>query len=151
MVLVERQADVVTITLNRPDQFNALSEKLLVALADTLDQVRTDARVRCEVLAAAGKAFCAGHDLREMRSKPSLDYYRALFRKCCGVMQLIQSLDVPVIAHVHGLATAAGCQLVASCDLAFAAIRHGKRMFYRQLEMPLAEAYLFAGELMAQT
>ncbi|OAJ55986.1 enoyl-CoA hydratase [Paraburkholderia ginsengiterrae] len=230
MVLVERQADVVTITLNRPNQFNALSEELLGALANALNHVRTDTSVRCVILGAAGKAFCAGHDLREMRSKPSLDYYRALFTKCCGVMQSIQSLDVPVIARVHGLATAAGCQLVASCDLAFAAqsarfavsginvglfcstpavalsrnvsrkrafemlvtgrfvdasvaaesglvnavvpdesldsviagkvceivskspaaIRHGKYMFYRQLEMPLTEAYAFAGEVMAQ-
>ncbi len=73
------------------------------------------------VLESAGRPNCAGHDLREMRSQPDLDYYRALFRRCGSVMQGLQALPVPVIAKVHGIATAAGCQLVASCDLAVAA------------------------------
>jgi len=182
------------------------------------------------VLAARGKAFCAGHDLREMQAQRRLDYYQALFTRCCGMMQDIQALPVPVIARVHGIATAAGCQLVATCDLAIAAdtarfavsginvglfcatpsvalsrnvstkhafdllvsgrfidaataadwglinqavpeaeldaaiarktaeivakspaaIRHGKAMFYRQQQLPLAEAYGLAAEAMAR-
>jgi enoyl-CoA hydratase/carnithine racemase len=220
----------VTLTLNRPQQFNALSEALLEALALELEAIAKDARVRCVVLAGAGKAFCAGHDLKEMRANPSVDYYRALFGKCSDVMMAIAALPVPVVAMVQGVATAAGCQLVAACDLAVAAdtarfavsgvnlglfcstpsvalsrailpkrafdmlvtgkfidaptaldwglinevapetgldaavagkvdtiltknaaaIRYGKAMFGRQLRMPLAEAYAFAGDVMAQ-
>lgn len=111
----------VTLTLNRPQHFNALSEALLQALALELASIAKDARIRCVVLAGAGKAFCAGHDLKEMRANPSGDYYRALFGKCSDVMMAIAALPVPVIARVQGLATAAGCQLVAACDLAIAA------------------------------
>ncbi|QKI73087.1 enoyl-CoA hydratase [Achromobacter xylosoxidans] len=221
---------VATLRLNRPAQFNALSEGLLDALRAAIDALARAPDLRCVVLESAGRAFCAGHDLREMRSQPSFDYYLALFRKCSGVMQGLQALPVPVIAKVRGVATAAGCQLVASCDLAVAedtarfavsginaglfcstpavalsrniaakrafemlvtarfidaeqardwgllndvapaqeldarvqalvdvivakspaAIRYGKRMFYAQRQMPQAEAYEYAAEVMAR-
>ncbi|MDF8361774.1 enoyl-CoA hydratase [Achromobacter anxifer] len=224
------EGGVVTLRLNRPGQFNALSEGLLAALQAEIDQLSRDAGVRCVVLESSGRAFCAGHDLREMGGQPSLDYYRDLFRKCSAVMQGLQALPVPVIAKVHGIATAAGCQLVASCDLAVAAdtarfavsginvglfcstpavalsrnvsakrafemlvtarfidaaqardwglindavpesqldqrvgalvddivaksptaIRYGKRMFYKQRQMALADAYDYAGDVMAR-
>jgi enoyl-CoA hydratase/carnithine racemase len=112
---------VVTLTLNRPQHFNALSQELLAALQAELGALMHDGSARVLVLAAAGKAFCAGHDLREMRAQPSLDYYRRLFRDCARVMLSLVSLPIPVIARVHGTATAAGCQLVAQCDLAVAA------------------------------
>ncbi|MGE0216480.1 enoyl-CoA hydratase [Mycolicibacterium sp.] len=111
---------VVTLTLNRPQAFNALSEAMLAALAEAFDKLQDDDTVRAVVLAAAGTAFCAGHDLKEMRAEPSLDYYRSLFAQCTDMMLAIQRLPAPVIARVHGLATAAGCQLVAMCDLAVA-------------------------------
>ena len=111
---------VVTLTLNRPGAFNALSEALLTALQAELDAVARDDQARVVVIAAAGKAFCAGHDLREMRAEPSLDYYQRLFAQCAQMMLSIQRLPVPVVARVHGIATAAGCQLVAMCDLAVA-------------------------------
>lgn len=112
---------VVTLTLNRPAAFNALSEALLEALQAAMDALAHDASVRVVVLAASGKAFCAGHDLKEMRAQPSLAYYQKLFGQCSTVMQSLQQLPVPVIARVQGMATAAGCQLVAMCDLAVAA------------------------------
>jgi enoyl-CoA hydratase/carnithine racemase len=111
---------VVTLTLNRPQAFNALSEALLTALQLELDALETDAGARVLVLAGAGKAFCAGHDLREMRAKPSLEYYQRLFTQCSTMMLTLRRLPIPVIARVHGIATAAGCQLVAQCDLAVA-------------------------------
>lgn len=111
---------VVTLTLNRPQSFNALSEAMLAALGETIDGLAGDPGVRAVVLGAAGKAFCAGHDLKEMRAEPSLQYYQHLFAQCTAVMLAIQHLPVPVVARVHGLATAAGCQLVAMCDLAVA-------------------------------
>ena len=120
LVLHDIADGVVTLRLNRPHQFNALSEGMLAALHGALQGIATDQSVRCVVLAAEGKAFCAGHDLREMRGRPDLSYYRTLFAQCSVVMQAIQKLPVPVIARVHGIATAAGCQLVASCDLAIA-------------------------------
>ncbi len=112
---------VLTLTLDRPQAFNALSEAMLQALRREFEAIARDDSVRVVVLAAAGKAFCAGHDLREMRAAPSLAYYRELFAACGQVMMAIQRLPVPVIARVHGIATAAGCQLVAMCDLAVAA------------------------------
>jgi enoyl-CoA hydratase/carnithine racemase len=111
---------VTTLTLNRPAAFNALSEALLTELQNTLDNLAQDKKLRVLVIAAAGKAFCAGHDLREMRADPSLDYYQKLFAQCGRMMMSIQNLHVPVIAKVQGIATAAGCQLVAQCDLAVA-------------------------------
>ena len=122
LVLSSRDSrGVVTITLNRPQAFNALSEALITALQRELALIGADDKVRVVVLAASGKAFCAGHDLREMRAAPSLDYYRALFAQCSEMMLAILRLPVPVIARVQGVATAAGCQLVATCDLAVAA------------------------------
>lgn len=230
LVLRDNAGGLVTLRLNRPLQFNALSEAMLAALHAELDIIAGQPEVRCVVLAAEGKAFCAGHDLREMQATPSLDYYKTLFAQCSRVMRWIQELPVPVIARVHGIATAAGCQLVASCDLAVAgasarfavsginvglfcatpsvalsrnvsnkrafemlvtgrfidaataadwglintavpdealdeqvallaqsimdkspaAVRHGKAMFYRQRQMALAEAYVYAGEVMAK-
>jgi enoyl-CoA hydratase/carnithine racemase len=111
---------VVTLTLNRPHAFNALSEAMLLALQRELDAIAHDESVRVIVLAAEGKAFSAGHDLKEMRAAPSLDYYEGLFGQCSDMMLTIQRLPVPVIARVQGIATAAGCQLVAMCDLAVA-------------------------------
>lgn len=111
---------VHTLTLNRPAAFNALSEALLAALRAELTHIASDERVRVVVLAAEGKAFCAGHDLKEMRSRPALSYYKNLFEQCGEVMLAIQQLPVPVLARVQGMATAAGCQLVAQCDLAVA-------------------------------
>ena len=122
LVLRTRDArGVVTLTLNRPQAFNALSEAMLAALQRELDGVAEDAGARVVVLAAAGKAFCAGHDLKEMRAEPSLGYYQRLFAQCGEVMMSVQRLPAPVIARVQGIATAAGCQLVATCDLAVAA------------------------------
>ena len=112
---------VVTLTLNRPQAFNALSEGLLSALQNALDALADDPLLRVVVLAAAGKAYCAGHDLKEMRAEPSIAYYERLFTQCGRMMMSLQRLPVPVIARVQGIATAAGCQLVAMCDLAVAA------------------------------
>jgi enoyl-CoA hydratase/carnithine racemase len=121
LVLSDRDVrGVVTLTLNRPQAFNALSEGVLAALLEELDRLALDESVRVVVLAAAGKAFCAGHDLKEMRAHPSLEYYQQLFAQCTRVMLAIRRLPVPVVARVHGMATAAGCQLVAQCDLAVA-------------------------------
>jgi len=111
---------VVTLTLNRAQAFNALSEAMLTALQREFETIAEDESLRVVVLAAEGKAFCAGHDLKEMRAKPSLQYYEDLFNQCSEMMLCIQGLPVPVIARVQGLATAAGCQLVAMCDLAVA-------------------------------
>ena len=122
LVLHETDArGVVTLTLNRPEAFNALSEGLLEALQAALDRVAAVERARVVVIAAAGKAFCAGHDLKEMRAEPSQAYYERLFAQCGRMMMTIQRLPVPVVARVQGIATAAGCQLVAMCDLAVAA------------------------------
>lgn len=121
LVRCDRDArGVVTLTLNRPQAFNALSEAMLAALQRELDAIASDESVRVVVLAAQGKAFCAGHDLKEMRAQPSLDYYRGLFAQCTRMMLTLRRLPVPVIARVQGIATAAGCQLVAQCDLAVA-------------------------------
>ena len=111
---------VHTLTLNRPASFNTLSEDVLVALQTALDAIALDTSARVLVLAAQGKAFCAGHNLKEMRAQPELAYYQKLFARCTRVMLGLQQLPVPVIAKVQGLATAAGCQLVAQCDLAVA-------------------------------
>ena len=121
LVLRARDArDVVTLTLNRPQAFNALSQAMLGQLQGELDAIASDESVRVVVIAAEGKAFCAGHDLKEMRADPSPEYYERLFTQCSDTMLTIQRLPVPVIARVEGIATAAGCQLVAMCDLAVA-------------------------------
>ena len=220
---------VCQLTLNRPDKFNALSEEMLSTFQQHIDDIEQDESIRCVVIAANGRAFCAGHDLKQMRANPSQEYYQVLFKKCAKLMQSLVSLPIPVIAQVQGIATAAGCQLVATCDIAVAseqakfavsginaglfcstpavalsrniktkdafkmlvtgefidaqtamekglineavseeelaqkvkeitdsicakssaAVRIGKSMFYKQLEMNLADAYGFAGHVMA--
>jgi len=225
----DRDDGLTTLTLNRPGQFNSLSREMLTALQRELDSIAADEKVRVVVIAGAGKAFCAGHDLKEMRANHSKEFMQALFRQCGALMLTITRLPQPVIARVHGIATAAGCQLVSMCDLAVAAdvakfavsginvglfcstpavglarnlgrkaalemlltgefidameartkglvnrvvpadaldaeierlagsilaksavaVRMGKGMFYKQLEMGLADAYDYAGEVMA--
>ncbi len=112
---------IAWLTLNRPHARNALSHELMAALTEELGRIATDPAVRAVVLAAAGPAFCAGHDLRELRANPDRAAYEATFAACSRLMLAIVRLPKPVIARVHGIATAAGCQLVATCDLAVAA------------------------------
>ncbi len=225
----DRPDGLTTLTLNRPSQFNALSQAMLAALQAELVAVGASETVRVVVIAGAGKAFCAGHDLKEMRANHDKAFMQNLFRQCGEMMLTLTRLPQPVIARVQGIATAAGCQLVSMCDLAVAAevarfavsginvglfcstpavglarnlgrkaalemlltgdfidaqearakglvnrvvpadaldaeverlaqailaksavaVRLGKGMFYRQLEMGLAEAYDYAGEVMA--
>lgn len=122
LLLHQRDAlGVHRLTLNSPSSFNSLSEAMLSALQRALDLIAQDSEARAVVLGAAGKAFCAGHNLKEMRAQPELAYYQKLFAQCTRMMLAIQNLPVPVIARVQGLATAAGCQLVAQCDLAVSA------------------------------
>jgi enoyl-CoA hydratase/carnithine racemase len=120
-ILLRRdEAGVAWLTLNRPAARNALSIGLMQALDAELAAIADDATVRVAVIGAAGPAFCAGHDLREIRAEARRDAYEALFALCSQLMLRIVRLPKPVIARVHGMATAAGCQLVASCDLAVA-------------------------------
>jgi len=229
LLLVETGDGIATLTLNRPAQFNALSSALIGELQSALDRLAGDPAVRVVVLAARGRGFCAGHDLKELRAMAAVAEVEALFASCSRMMMTLTRLPQPVIAKVHGLATAAGCQLVATCDLAVAsstatfatpgvnigafcstpgvalgravgrkhamsmlltgeavdaehardiglvnrvvppealdaevdalakliaskspaALATGKRVFYRQLEMPLAEAYTMAGHAIA--
>ena len=230
LVLRTDRADgLSTLTLNRPGQFNSLSKEMLTAVKAELDAIAGNPGIRVVVIGGAGKAFCAGHDLKEMRANHSKEFMQALFRQCGELMLTITRMPQPVIARVHGIATAAGCQLVAMCDLAVAAdvakfavsginvglfcstpavalarnlgrkaalemlltgefidameakakglvnrvvpsdaldaeierlagsilaksavaVRMGKGMFYKQLEMGLSEAYDYAGEVMA--
>jgi len=229
VLLRQNEGGVVTLTLNRPAQSNSLSHALMSALQTELDGIAADAGARVVILAGAGKAFCAGHDLKEMRANPAKAMQRVLFDQCSRLMLTLVRMPQPVIARVHGIATAAGCQLVSMCDLAVAsdnsrfavsgvnlglfcstpsvglarnlgrkqamemlltgefidapaalarglvnrvvplaqldeevrkltdsivaktpvAIRAGKQMFYRQLEMGLDEAYELASETMA--
>jgi len=121
LLLQTAHEGILHLTLNRPAQYNALSEELLAALRAALRAAAGDARVRVVVLSGAGKAFCAGHDLRQMQAKAAPEYFRALFADCSRLMQEIRQLPQPVIARVQGVAAAAGCQLVAACDLAVAA------------------------------
>jgi len=119
-LLVDVADGVATVTLNRPGQFNALSSALVDELQAALDRIAADPGVRVVVIAAAGRGFCAGHDLKELRGLPGVADVEALFARCSRMMLTIARLPQPVIAKVHGLATAAGCQLVAACDLAVA-------------------------------
>lgn len=119
-VLKSSENGIATLTLNRGDKFNPLSEEMMTALQAELDTLKKDDTCRVVVLAGAGKAFCAGHDLKQMRAQPSEEYYKALFNQCSKLMLTIQQMPQPVIARVHGIATAAGCQLVSMCDLAVA-------------------------------
>ncbi len=220
---------IARITLNRPSQYNALSMQLIAELQGALDEFAANDEVRVVVLSGNGKAFCAGHDLKEMRSSEDREFHQSLFQQCSRMMQSIAEMPQPVIAQINGIATAAGCQLVAQCDLAVAselsrfavsginvglfcstpavplsrnmhrkqamhmlltgdfidaataqvyglvntvtavdeleskvqvlaekiaaksplAIKMGKRMFYRQINMGLGDAYDFAGDTMA--
>lgn len=228
-VLVAVADGVATVTLNRPRQFNALSTVVIDDLQTAIDRIAGDTSVRVVVLAARGRGFCSGHDLKEIRAMETAEQVESLFARCSRVMVSLTRMPQPVIARVHGLATAAGCQLVATCDLAIAstaatfatpgvnigafcatpgvalgravsrkaamemlltgeavtaeractiglvnrvvapealdgevealaaliasksatALRAGKQLFYRQLEMPLAEAYSVAGRAIA--
>ncbi len=116
----EDRDGIATLTLNRPAQMNLLTSEMLAALQAALDAIAADERVRVVVLAAAGKGFCAGHDLKEIRALGSQEKIAGLFDACSRMMMSIQRLPQPVIARVHGAAAAAGCQLVAQCDLAVA-------------------------------
>ena len=120
LVLREDREAVATLTLNRADKFNALSGELMAALEGVLADIAGDSAVRVVVLRAGGKAFCAGHDLKELGSKDSREAVNDLFRQCSRLMLAVSALPQPVIARVHGIATAAGCQLTATCDLAVA-------------------------------
>ncbi|MFN4277898.1 MAG: enoyl-CoA hydratase [Ferrovibrio sp.] len=115
------EAGIICLTLNRPKAYNSLSVDLMAALQAELDAIKADRGVKVVIIAANGPGFCAGHDLKEVRANPGRQHYEALFRQCSTLMQSIVALPQPVIAQVHGIATAAGCQLVASCDLAVAA------------------------------
>jgi enoyl-CoA hydratase/carnithine racemase len=119
-ILVERDTPVATITMNRPEKRNALSSEMMRELNDALRAVSAEPEVRAIVLAANGPAFSAGHDLRELVDG-DINRYRAVFDLCTELMETIQAIPQPVIARVHRIATAAGCQLVATCDLAVAA------------------------------
>ncbi|HWI15458.1 MAG TPA: enoyl-CoA hydratase [Burkholderiales bacterium] len=118
LLLRSDAAGVATLTLNRPQHYNALSLALLDALHDAISRIARDDTVRVVVLAGAGKAFCAGHDLKELRSARDRAYAESVFRRCSEVMLALNRMPQPVIARVHGIAAAAGCQLVAQCDLA---------------------------------
>ncbi|MFZ2842629.1 enoyl-CoA hydratase [Psychrobacter sp.] len=120
LVIRRDHNSVVTLTLNRPKQFNALSVELLSALQTELDNIAQDSNIQVVVIAANGKAFCAGHNLKEMRANVDEAFQRALFQQCSQMMLTINRMPQVVIAKVQGIATAAGCQLVAACDLAVA-------------------------------
>ena len=120
-VVLRRDVDgIAHLTLNRPKAYNALSEEVLAALIENLENIKANRSIRVVVISGNGPAFCAGHDLKQMRSKPSKEYYDNLFETCSKFMLSIIRLPQPVIARVHGMATAAGCQLVGTCDLAVA-------------------------------
>jgi enoyl-CoA hydratase/carnithine racemase len=120
LLLTGTKDGVATLTLNRPGQYNALSSALIDELQSTFDRLAADPAVSVVVLAANGRGFCAGHDLKEIRALGHVHEVEALFARCSRMMMTITTLPQPVIARVHGIATAAGCQLVATCDLAVA-------------------------------
>ncbi len=120
ILLRHDEGGIATLTLNRPKQYNALSEELLRELQGALENIEQDDSVRVVVIAGNGPAFCAGHDLKQMRATPRKEYYEKLFAQCSKMMMTLTRIPQPVIARVHGIATAAGCQLVAQCDLAVA-------------------------------
>lgn len=120
ILLREEEDAIATLTLNRPKQYNALSGALLTELQIALDEISADDSIHVVIIAASGKAFCPGHDLKEMRSSEDKAFHQALFNQCSKMMLTINAMPQPVIAEVNGIATAAGCQLVASCDLAIA-------------------------------
>jgi enoyl-CoA hydratase/carnithine racemase len=120
MIIREAQDGICTLTMNRPAQMNLLTSEMLAALQGAFDEIRNDRKIRVVILAAAGKGFCAGHDIKEIRALKELAKIEQLFASCSRMMQTITSLPQPVIARVQGAAAAAGCQLVAQCDLAVA-------------------------------
>ena len=120
VLLRDDQDGIVTLTLNRPAQYNALSGELLDEMQRQLDTIDADPSSRVVIIAASGKAFCPGHDLKEMRASEEREFHQDLFERCSRMMLTINQLRQPVIARVNGIATAAGCQLVANCDLAIA-------------------------------
>ena len=120
ILLRQIENGICTLTLNRPEKYNALSSDMLDAIQAALDEIAADESINVVIIAANGKAFCPGHDLKEMRSSEDRAFHQALFDKCGNMMLSINKLPQPVIAQVHGIATAAGCQLVANCDLAVA-------------------------------
>src|SRR5437879_4975640 len=120
ILLREDHEGFCTLTLNRPAQMNLLTTEMLDALQEAFDAISADKRVRVVILAATGKGFCAGHDVKEIRALKELPRIEELFGKCSRMMQTITALPQPVIARVQGIAAAAGCQLVAQCDLAVA-------------------------------
>ena len=119
-IQISRVGPVAIVTLNRPERRNALSLELMLDLIAALEEIGRNREIRAVILAAAGKVFCSGHDLGEMAGR-DINEYRRIFDVCTGLMQKLQSIPQPVIAEVQGIATAAGCQLVATCDLAIAA------------------------------
>ncbi|UWQ44104.1 enoyl-CoA hydratase [Leisingera aquaemixtae] len=128
MAILERcdTGSIARLTLNTPEKLNALSDEMLAALQEQIDALREDNSIKVVILSGAGKGFCAGHDIKQMTAGRGAEdggkaYFQDLFARCTSVMTGLQSLPQPVIAQVHGIATAAGCQLVASCDLAVAA------------------------------
>jgi enoyl-CoA hydratase/carnithine racemase len=120
LLFVEATDGIATVTLNRPGQFNALSSALIGKMQSTLDRIAVDSAVRVVVIAARGRGFCSGHDLKEIRAMGDVAEVESLFARCSRMMMTFTQIPQPVIAKVHGLATAAGCQLVATCDLAIA-------------------------------
>ena len=120
ILLREDSPGISTLTLNRPQQYNALSGEMLTELQTALDDIGQDDSIRVVIIAASGKAFCPGHDLKQIRSSEEREFHQALFNQCSKMMLTINRLQQPVIARVNGIATAAGCQLVANCDLAVA-------------------------------
>src|SRR5437762_4418419 len=121
VLLREDRDGVCTLTMNRPQQMNLLTSEMLSALQSSFENISKDQKIRVVILAGAGKGFCAGHDLKEIRALKEQPKIEALFNQCSRMMQTIPALPQPVIARVHGAAAAAGCQLVAQCDLAIAA------------------------------
>jgi enoyl-CoA hydratase/carnithine racemase len=121
LLVVEAADGIATVTLNRPSQFNALSSALIARIQSTLDRIAADSSVRVVVVAARGRGFCSGHDLKEIRAMGDAAEVESLFARCSQMMITFTEMPQPVIAKVHGMATAAGCQLVAACDLAVAA------------------------------
>ena len=119
-VIVEDHHYWLELTLNQPNSFNALSEEMMHELQVAINQANQNSKLACIIIKAAGEAFCAGHDIKQMQSHATQEYYQKLFHQCSNLMQSIVKCSVPVIAQVQGVATAAGCQLVASCDLAIA-------------------------------
>src|SRR5213593_4050515 len=120
-VLTRTENGICRLTLNRGDRYNPLSRAMITALQSEVTRIGADPAIRCVVLAAEGKGFCAGHDLKELRAHPDLAWQQELFSACNALMMSLTTLPQPVIARVHGIATAAGCQLVSMCDLAVAA------------------------------